>query len=608
MPPPVNWQITAGKYKNWWGIHPDSNIGIATGHGLLVLDFDGEEGLASLAMLDALGLPQSYRVKTPSGGVHVYFTCPLDCGITVSVKATEWAGLDVRCDGGFVVGAGSVIGPQTYVGDGEIEAAPDWVLDFCRAPHEHRSRAVATTREPLVELDTEVAIARAEQWVKDHAPEAYSGGRNAAATVVAGRMHDLGLSEAAAIDQAHGWNGEKVYPPLDPEEIEKTVSSMYRSAKGGWGGALAAADFEAVEILEPPIPVKRKGLYWVGFEAAASTALQQVTDPLVEEFLTRGSLSVLYGDSNSGKTFVMLDIAYHIAAGRPWQGRKVARGLVVYIAAEGGQGIRKRLAALAKHYGESDVPFMLVPCPVNLLDARADLPQLLALIKEAEEQFNQKATLIVIDTLSRALAGGDENTSTDMGGFIRNVDSLRTQTGAHLALVHHTGKDQAKGARGWSGLRAAVDTEIEIKNGEISVTKQRDMDYGAPMKFALDQVEVGHDQEGRRVTSCVVRVLTGTEFMKVEMTGAEAELYEVFADCAKQKCIDQGLDVGDWKMQKVSTEEWDIAYLEAVSTADSGQLNRQRPGTSARTIRRLRTALANGGQLRKDDADQWFAI
>jgi RecA-family ATPase len=67
----------------------------------------------------------------------------------------------------------------------------------------------------------------------------------------------------------------------------------------------------------------------------------------------------------------------------------------------------------------------------------------------------------------------------DMTSFVRNMDTLRQTTGAHLMVVHHTGKDAARGARGHNSLRAATDTEIEVQIDEdgtrsAMVTKQRD--------------------------------------------------------------------------------------------------------------------------------------
>lgn len=614
-PQAEGWQEKAGSYKTWWETK-DSNIGVATGNGLLVLDFDVKKGgLETLSLMELEGaLPETYRVNTPSGGVHLYYACPHDAGITVSAdNIPNHAGLDVRCDGGLVVGAGSTIDGVPYTAnDLPIAAAPPELIELCRRG-QGRSKAVASTRQPLVELDTPDAIARADAWLAVHAPTAVHGERNITAFKVAARLREFGLSEPVVLDRTLLWN-ETVEPPLDADEIETTVKSAFRSATGAWGGASALADFEPVEILEPA-KKPRAPIFALDFDEVAATALDHVADPLVEGLLDKEANSTLYGDSNSGKTFLMLDIAYHIATGRPWQGRAVAKGLVVYIAAEGGTGIRKRIAALKRHYGGEKVPFVLVPCPVNMLNGKADMPQLLALIREAEGRHGEKATLVVIDTLSRALAGGDENASTDMGGFIRNVDMLRAQTRAHVAIIHHTGKDQAKGARGWSGLRAAIDTEIEIAKGTVTVTKQRDLETTQPMKFTLDQMALGKDGRGRPVTSCVVRVLTGSEFVQVELTGEAQEMYEAFCDQAKQQVLDRGAPLSGWEKEPVSLSDWETQYIgdrkarkcKSVEIIEESAdiLDPTFRPPSVRHLRRLRTSVIESGHLREVSQNQW---
>ena len=118
--------------------------------------------------------------------------------------------------------------------------------------------------------------------------------------------------------------------------------------------------------------------------------------------------------------------------------------------------------------------------------------------------------LIVIDTLARAFAGGNENASEDMGALVRNMDQIREATGANVLFIHHSGKDQAKGARGHSSLRAAIDTEIEVtapKDGQphmATIVKQREMPKGAEFPFSLDVVALGTNRHGEAVTSCVV--------------------------------------------------------------------------------------------------------
>jgi RecA-family ATPase len=237
-----------------------------------------------------------------------------------------------------------------------------------------------------------------------------------------------------------------------------------------------------------------------------------VAAPLVKGVLDQGAMSVIYGDSNVGKSFVVIDMAFSVAAGVPWAGHKTAGLPVVYIAAEGGRGVLKRIRALEHKYGRPAVeraPFRLLPSPVDLLHADADLVPLTQALAAVKAELGGLG-LVVVDTLSRALAGGDENTSTDMGGFVKNIDKLRTYLECHLTLIHHTGKRADKGARGWSGLRAAIDTEIELEPGrdrrDREATRPRgieDVRVRAPGREAVEgrrrrRRHLGHGQDRAR--------------------------------------------------------------------------------------------------------------
>ena len=232
----------------------------------------------------------------------------------------------------------------------------------------------------------------------------------------------------------------------------------------------------------------------------------------VEGTLIEGAMSVIYGESNCGKTFFATDLALHIVLAWVWRGLRTERGGVIYCALEGAHGISNRVAAFRKHYnlGEQDLPFAIIPSAINMLDPDADTPRLVASIQAAASRIEDKVLLVVIDTLSRAMAGGNENAPDDMGAVVMNTDKVRQATGAHIAYVHHSGKDTAKGARGHSLLRAATDTEIEIvrpdKNSPsiATVTKQREMEIEGRWAFRLEVVELGKNRHGKPVTSCVV--------------------------------------------------------------------------------------------------------
>ena len=220
---------------------------------------------------------------------------------------------------------------------------------------------------------------------------------------------------------------------------------------------------------------------------------------LVKGLLTRGDLSCWFGPPKSGKTFVALDLALHIATGAQWRGRRVRPGRVVYLAAEAGRSVLTRIAAARQKFGDV-ADFAVVVSPINLLRADADLPRVLELL-----QARAPVDLLVLDTLSRAMPGGDENSAEAMTALIGNLDRIRADTGAHCLVVHHCGKEQARGMRGHSSLLAAVDLAVEVAQRTIRVDAARDLAGGGTWSFDLEAVEVGRDEDGEAIVSCIVR-------------------------------------------------------------------------------------------------------
>lgn len=269
-------------------------------------------------------------------------------------------------------------------------------------------------------------------------------------------------------------------------------------------------------------PVKTNGgIYWPAandagepFKLVWFNDIQPVLEAkdFVQGLLTEQSAIVVYGQSNSGKTFWFTDLALHIVAGIPWNGRRVDQGGVVYCVLEGGSGFHNRIAAWKEEtgYGGYDLPFVAIPSSMNLLSPDGDVDRLIDTIMLAASQMKVPVKLVVIDTLARAFAGGNENASEDMNLLVTNMDKIRQRTQSAVAFVHHSGKDQAKGARGHSSLRAAIDTEIEVVDTEIggvrtaTVVKQRDLESGATFQFSLKVIEVGQNKHGEAVTTCVV--------------------------------------------------------------------------------------------------------
>lgn len=199
---------------------------------------------------------------------------------------------------------------------------------------------------------------------------------------------------------------------------------------------------------------------------------------LVDGLLTDTGFAMMYGAPGTGKSFLAIDIALSVAHGMPWQGQEVKPGAVLYIAGEGIGGFGKRWKAWEKYHGTKDEPDMyLLPTAVNFREPE-DIARLVATI----EGIGQKFSLVIVDTVARAIAGAEENSSTDMGLFVAACDEIKALTGGALLAVHHAGKDSSRGARGSTALLGAVDTSLMVgKSDDIVVLRTEKMKDAEPM-------------------------------------------------------------------------------------------------------------------------------
>lgn len=309
-------------------------------------------------------------------------------------------------------------------------------------------------------------------------------------------------------------------------------------------------------------------------------------EALIEGLLDCTALSLMYGPSGCGKTFFALDLAVHVALGQVWRGRAVLQGAAVYVAAEGGFGILDRLTAFSCKYGidPKTVPLYVVPDPIDLCNSDTDLDLLLDHLRNLPN--DQPVRLLIIDTASRALAGGNENSPDHMGAFVMRCDKLRSMTGAHISLLHHSGKDVNQGARGHSLLRAAVDTEIEMRwdkgtqSGAATVTKQRNMRTEGMFTFKLDEVDVSMEEE-KLVSSCVVMPVDSpvtdsankpARMTKSTQTALRA-LQEAVSECGDVPPASNHIPAG---VKVISVDQWrNYAYRMGISTSTEDRAKQQ---------------------------------
>lgn len=571
------------------GATNDFNYGIATGpeSGIFVLDIDGAIGEESLINLENQHgkLPDTLTAKTGSGGRHLFFKYP---DKKVHGRASKLApNVDVRGEGGQVVGPGSNhrsgrkyewVNPLE-----EIVDAPDWLIDMvCR------ENVRTAPSLPIINQKPSLHIVNSDEWSEEDIKDMLS-------YIDPDSSYDdwyqIGMALHSYNVPFHIWDtwsqaGSKYVPG---ETITKwnsfrssgvTIGTLVHYAKeAGWRkqppmpyvppvkSEIMRADItnennefdeKTGEIIENHARQedinkehKERSIKYI-FSKDIKPSLE--TNDFVQGMFGRGQMSVVYGESNCGKTFFMTDLAFHVALGRQWREKRVDKGGVVYVALEGSYGLANRIYAFQKDNMmlKSDMPFAVIPSPVNFLDPKGNIGEFIEVIEEIKGQIGD-IKLIVVDTLARAMAGGDENKGEDMGMLVQHADIIRAHTGAHVCFIHHSGKDAAKGARGHSSLRAAVDTEIEISRKEgddfsvIRSVKQRDMEMSEDMFFGLKVVDLGPNNYGEMVTSCVVTPVDSPALKPVsrKMSPIQSFVYDAIVaavmECGISKNIDKDM-------------------------------------------------------------------
>lgn len=221
---------------------------------------------------------------------------------------------------------------------------------------------------------------------------------------------------------------------------------------------------------------------------------------IIKKIIPRAELLVIFGEPGCGKSFLAMDMALSIARGLDWNGNRTKQGKVVYCCAEDSNGLSQRMRAYEEKNGLKISDFdniTIIPVSPNFLED-TDNEMLIQLIGNAD--------LIVFDTFARITTGADENSGKDMGPILMRLQKLHAATGAMIGLVHHSGKDTARGSRGWSGLKGAADTEIEVTGTtgtrKAVVKKQKNGPSGVEWHFSLINYELGFDEDGDEENSC----------------------------------------------------------------------------------------------------------
>ncbi|SFH21169.1 AAA family ATPase [Sulfitobacter dubius] len=522
--------------RGWWERWPNASVALVTGtrSGLFVVDLDIDKATGEAigeASAARLGLAECFEgapvARTGSGGRHVFFKA--EEGFENSAgKVGE--GIDTRGEGGFVVAAGSP--GYEWLGPSIVELAPPPVPEkigkAIRAskkkdgpkPMPSASSAADVVAFPMAALARQLDVMRAGEagscaWAEQAmlaeagrviaaAPGTRNHTLNRAAFSLGQIVAGGGLDRARVVDaltraaRAAGLDEHEIGPTIESGLNDGAASPRTAPERPSGHPQASLAPLPAPDVL-----ACRKAALAARMVRATDVRPLLAAPYLVKGWLDRGAMSVVYGESNVGKSFFALSISHAVAKGERWAGCRVVGGPVFYVASEGGRSFVNRVAALDR----PSERLVVIPVSIDLCGSTLDVEAVAALIRD-EAKVHGEPALLVIDTLARSMGQGDENTAPDMGAFVRNVDTIREETSAHVMVIHHSGKDRARGARGHSSLRAATDTEIEL-TGEAGIVvaeakKQRDMANGRRFAYQLAEVDLGEDQDGDAVTTCRV--------------------------------------------------------------------------------------------------------
>lgn len=532
---------------------------ITTGFGVcldnhLVIDVDprngGDESLARLN--DDLGLDlknESRFVVETGGGWHIYFSLP--SGVPIMAHHKDYPGIDFKNgssgSGSFVVGGGSMhaSGLMYEFDKGypqDIENPPGVLLAMLKKS-EVRNKTLdgqyVTNQEIIDALTYLDPDADRDDWVS-----------------VGMAIHDATHGDGKAMWEEWSANGEKYRGSEDIDRCWHSfgksanpirIGSMFRMAEARGYVRPVTFDPDPAMAIQPdgetppggqeePEAGKPRHVKMLDALMADDDAeMLRVANMqwLIDGLIPAESFGVVFGEPGAGKSFSVLDMACSVSSSEPWQGLDTGdEGIVVYISAEGGNGMRFRKRAWEQMHRPA--PLMRVLPITTIIDDPKDVGQLVQVFREYRRRIDQPIKMVVIDTLNRSM-GGNENDNSEMADFVRGCEKIQAEHQCGVLVVHHSGKDAEKGARGASALKAATDYEVMVAKKDdiitVSHTRAKDVEPIPPVICRAEVVTVdGYlDYKGREITSLVPMPATMGDEMRAaaSMSDREKALIEI---------------------------------------------------------------------------------
>ncbi|SOD42601.1 AAA family ATPase [Nitrosovibrio sp. Nv4] len=312
-------------------------------------------------------------------------------------------------------------------------------------------------------------------------------------------------------------------------------------------GLEGCADLELIEM--PRLVVNGKRVKWhsqqdsitgreperLEFQTAADLLAMPPAQYLVKRILPQNGLVPIFGPPSSGKSFLALELAFAISEGRPFYGHRTLQRDAVYLCLEGQGGLAQRVRAYYEYYRDEAIEptVQFVKGSFSLFSPH-DVEVFIEKVNNLHSD-NYCPGIIMIDTLSAAAAGADENSSPDMGRIVDTLHRIGEECDCVVIPIHHSGKDASRGMRGHSSLLAASDAVIEVRREDDRrswrLAKSKDGVDGEEHAFRLSSVELGTDTDGDPITSCIItpeeRTADSVRRVKLPKGGNQKVVYDV---------------------------------------------------------------------------------
>lgn len=468
--------------RAWWTLHPRSNIGMAMGEGsaLDALDIDvknGQDGTRSYQAITQERYTGPVQL-TPNNGSHLlFFHHP---GLINFTRKGSLGGLDMRTNGGYIIGSPSVIDNRPYYWsqDGDIPAMPGALRIACEQWSTQSDTIIVDAPdipEVLVDIGTLNLSPKYLNYLQQGDTSPWGSDESRALFAVAGAlMRKLNSAEdvfGILSDNMFAWSCAERHRQFgNPGDwlwkygISKIVSQVEVHS--------AADVFKplAMQVNQENLPPQSEELtpqrqeQWVTWGNDGVTKAKFAPDWIIRGLIERGQVGLVYGDSQALKSYVCLDLAARITLGGDWHGHDVVSpGKVLFIAGEGNQILWRRLEAYRQRHGihSDDLKDLgLTSSGLNLMDHSH-----LEFLKQQLDAMETAPELIVVDTLARN-AILDENNARDISELVNTCDNIAKAYNCTVILVHHTGKTNKGNARGSSALEANTDFRFKMERLE----------------------------------------------------------------------------------------------------------------------------------------------